>query len=94
MTEASKEDDVVLNWVLSTHYPLHFCKDKENQVLTLINSSDEINAMISAYVSKLGLRVCRTNVKAQKIDSSTLKTFGIILASFQVEDKFRNTWFF
>ena len=46
-----------------------------------------VNAIAPAYASKLGLRVRRTDVGAQKIDGSTLETFGMVLASFQVEDK-------
>lgn len=41
--------------------------------------------MILLYVSKLDLIVRRTNGKAQKIDGSTFETFGIVIASFQVE---------
>ena len=41
-----------------------------------------MNAMIVEYVLKLGLKICFTNVKVQKIDGSIFKTFGIILASF------------
>ena len=50
--------------------------------------------MILVYASELGLRVHQTNVEAQKIDGSTLETFGIVLASFQVEDKLERAWYF
>ena len=50
--------------------------------------------MTPAYASRLGLRVHRTNIGAQKIDGSTLETFGMVLASFQVEDKLRRIRFF
>ena len=50
--------------------------------------------MTPAYASRLGLRVQRTNIGAQKIDGSTLKTFGMVLASFQVEDKLGRARFF
>ena len=46
------------------------------------------------YTSKLGLKVHFTKVGAQKVHDSTLKTFGIVLASFQVEDKLEKVWFF
>ena len=46
------------------------------------------------YALKLGLKIYLTNVKAQKIDGSTLKTFKIVLASFQIEDKLGRTWYF
>ena len=50
--------------------------------------------MTLGYASKLGLKVCFTNVGVQKIDGSTLKTFKIVLASFQVKDTLRKAWFF
>ena len=53
-----------------------------------------LNPMTSLYASKLGFWVQRTDVGAQKIDGSTLETFGIVLTSFQVEDKLRKAQFF
>ena len=50
--------------------------------------------MILEYASKLGLKIRPTDGGAQKIDDSTLKTFEMILASFQVEDKLRRARFF
>ena len=43
--------------------------------------------MSPAYVKRLGLKTRKTNVGAQKIDSSALEIFGIVIADFQVEDK-------
>lgn len=50
--------------------------------------------MALAYTSKLGLKIYHTNIRAQKIDGSSLKTFGIVLASFQIEDKIDRAWLF
>ena len=50
--------------------------------------------MALAYASKLALKVHPTNVKAQKIDGSILKTFEMVLASFQIEDKLKKSQFF
>ena len=50
--------------------------------------------MTPAYSSKLGLQVHCTDVGAQKIDGSTFKTFGMVLASFFVEDKLGKARFF
>ena len=36
---------------------------------------------------KLGLQIWKTNVGAQKIDGSALETFGMVITSFQVENK-------
>ena len=50
--------------------------------------------MTPAYASKLSLQAHHTNVGAQKIDGSILQTFGMVLASFQVEDKLKRARFF
>ena len=77
---------MVLKKVPCIHYPLGFWKDTV-EVRALIDLGSELNAISPAYTSKLGLKVCHTDVGAQKIDGSTLETFGMVLASFQVEDK-------
>ena len=43
---------------------------------------------------KLGLKIWKTNVEAQKIDGSALGTFGMVIADFQVEDKANKSRFF
>ena len=39
------------------------------------------------YTWKLGLKIRKTNDKAQKIDGSTLETFMIVIADFLIENK-------
>ena len=90
MTEASQED-VALDRVSCICYPIWF---KKNKVQALIDSGSEVNAMTPGYASKLGLKVRLTNVGVQKIDGSILKTFGMVLASFQVEDTLGRARFF
>ena len=80
----SKGDDVPLQRVPCIHYPIRF---KKKEVQALIDLGSEVNAMTPAYTSRLDLQVHRTDIKTQKIDSSILKTFGMVLASFQIEDK-------
>lgn len=77
-----KNTSLALDQVLYIHYPLRFRKDKENKVKALINFGREVDAMTSTYAAKLGLKVCHINIRAQKIDRSTFKTFGMIPASF------------
>ena len=38
--------------------------------------------MSLAYVKMLDLKTWKTNVGAQKIDGSALKTFGMVIANF------------
>ena len=73
------------------YYPVWF---QEEQVRTLLDSGSEVNVMSPAYAERLGLKTRKTNVGAQKIDSSALETFGIVIADFQVEDKGGRTRFF
>ena len=73
------------------HYPIRF---QEKQVRALLNSGSKVDAMSPAYAKKLGLKTWKTNVGAQKIDGSTLETFGIVIADLQVEDKSGRPRFF
>ena len=82
-----------LERVLCIHYLLYFQKNTRG-VRALIDSGSVVNAMTPAYISKLVLKVHPTDIKAQKIDGSTLETFGMVLASFQVEDKLGKARFF
>lgn len=70
-----------LDLVLYIYYSLCFPKDTI-KVKALINFCNKVNAMTSGYALKLDLKVYHTNIGAQKIDSSTLKIFEIVLISF------------
>ena len=80
MTDGGKE--VVR--VPCIHYPVQF---QEEQVRALLDSGSKVNVMSLADTKKLGLKIWKTNVRAQKIDGLALKTFGMVIADFQVEDK-------
>ena len=87
VTQATQEEkEVILDWVFCIHYLVQFRKDKET-IWALIDSSSEVNAMTSAHAKKLSFRTGRTDVGAQKIDGSSLDTFGLVIAGFQVLDK-------
>ena len=82
VTQATQEEKrVILDQVPCIHYRVQFCKDKET-IRALINFGSEVNAITPAYAKKLGLRTQRTDVGAQKIDGSSLNTFGIVIAGF------------
>ena len=50
--------------------------------------------MNPVFAWKLGLHIRKTNVRAQKINGSTLKTFEMMITNFQVEDKGNRPKFF
>ena len=82
MARASIKDILLmLDWVPYIHYLLCFQKYIV-RVKALINYSSEVNAMILNYALKLGLKVCYTNIGAQKIDGSIFEIFEMVLANF------------
>ena len=88
------QEVIVLDRVPYIHYPVQFRKDKGATIWALINSGSKVNAMTPAYAKQLDLQVRKTDVGAQKIDSSLLRTFGMVIAGFQVEDKLGRARFF
>ena len=96
MTGASRKAPKVkvLDRVPCICYPIQFRKDKGKDVLALIDSKSEVNAMTPAYAAHLGLKVKVTNVGVQKIDESSLASYGMIIAAFQVVNKLGCSQFF
>ena len=95
VTETSKEDDVVLERVFYIYYLVQFKKDaNETQVQALINSESKVNAIHPTFVKELGLSIRPTDVRAQKIDNTTLDTYGMVVAAFSVTDKANQVRFF
>ena len=72
----------VLDRVSCIRYPIQFCKDKNKDVLALLDSRSEVNAITPAYAAHLGLKMRMTNVGAQKIDGSSRATYGMVIATF------------
>lgn len=70
-------------YILCIYYLVWFRKDKDT-IQALIDSDSKVNAMLPAYTKKLGLQIWETDVGTQKIDESTLSTFGIVITGFQV----------
>lgn len=94
MIEASmKFEDQQLECILFIQYPLKFNKSY-TKVQVLIDSNNKINIITSIYAAILELRICSTNIGAQKIDKFTLSTYGMTLANFQLKDKQKKTHFF
>ncbi len=82
-----------LKHTLFIYYPIRF-KKVQAIVQALIDFGSELNAINPAYPAKLGLKVCLTDVGAQKFDGSNFKIIAIVLTSFQVENKLGKIWFF
>ena len=95
MIEASKEaQKVILNRVPCIYYFVQFRKDKKAIIQALIGLDNKVNAMTLPYTKQLGYQVQKTDIGAQKIESSLLRTFWMIIASFQIKDKLGKALFF
>ena len=75
------------------YYPVCFQEGQE-QIRALFDNGSKVNAMSLAYTKRLGFKTWKTNVGAQKSDGSTLETFGIVIADFQIENKGGRSRFF
>ncbi len=82
--KAGAETLVVLKHVLCIRYPIQF--QKGQVIRARIDSGSMVNAMTSVYATKLGLSTRKTSIRVQKIDGSPLKTYGIVSASFSIQD--------
>ena len=72
---------------------MQFRKDS-SKTKALIDLRSEVNAISPAYTKKLDLQIWKTDIGAQKIDGSSLNTFGIVIAGFQIQDKLERARFF
>ena len=84
----------VLDKVTYICYPVQFCKDKNKDILALLDFGSEVNTITLAYVAHLGLKVRVTNVGAQKINGSSLITYDMVIAAFQIVNKLGRSRFF
>ena len=88
MTGAREE---ALERVPCIHYPVQF---KWDTAQALINLGSEVNAIHLTFAKQLGLPVRPTDIRAQKIDDTTLNTYGMVVAAFSVVDKANRVRFF
>ena len=87
--------DEALKRIPCIHYLVQFKKNTSKaQVQALINSESEVNAIYLAFAKQLGLSIRPTHVRVQKIDSTMLDTYGMVVAVFSLEDKANQVRFF
>lgn len=56
--------------------------------MRLIDFRIEVNVINLIYITKLGLKLQKIDISAQKINNSSLETYEIVIIIFQVFDKF------
>ena len=68
------------------YYLVQFLENQK-QVKTLLNRSSQVNVLSLSYTMKLGLKIRKINVGAQKIEHYILNIFGMVIPDFQIKDK-------
>ncbi len=81
MTDKKTEEE--LERIPCIRYPVTF----KDQSKALLDTGSKVNAMSQAFAQQLGLKICKTNVGAQKIDGTILETYGMVVSTFSVSDK-------
>ncbi len=59
----------------------------KDQTKVLLDPGSKVNAMSQVFADQLSLKIWKTNVRAQKIDSTTLETYRIVVSTFSMSDK-------
>ena len=93
-TSVTGAREKALERVPCIHYLVQFKDTDRAPVQALIDSGSEVNAIYPSFIKQLGLSIRPTNVRAQKIDGTTLDTHRIVVATFSVEDKANQVRFF
>lgn len=82
--EISILKELKLQLVLYIYYLVQF---SEKLVHAFINSRSKMNTINPNFAKKLDFRIWQTKVSAWKIDGSSLKTFGMRIVIFSIDDK-------
>ncbi len=80
MTEKTEEE---LERVPCIQYSVTF----KDQTEALLGSGSEVNTMSQVFAYQLCLKICKTNVRAQKIDGTTMETYKMVVSIFSILDK-------
>ncbi len=86
-TEGELEE---LERVPCIRYPVTF----KDQTKALLDSGSKVNVISQAFAQQLSLKICKTNIRAQKINSTTLETYKIVVSTFFVSNKYGRERFF
>ena len=77
------------------YYSVWFKKDTgKTPVQALIDLRSGVNAIYPSFAKPLGFSIRPIDIGAQKIDGTTLDTYGMIVVAFSVVDKANQVKFF
>ncbi len=88
MTDKKTEEE--LEWIPYIWYSIIL----KNLTKVLLDSRSKVNAISQAFSQQLGLKICKTNIRVQNIDGTTLETYKIVVSIFSMSDKNSRKRFF
>ena len=59
----------------------------KDETEALLDLESELNPINLVFAKQLGLKICKSNVRAQKIVGTTLETYGMVVSNFSMSDK-------
>ena len=90
-----KKKALILEQIPYIHYLIQFKKNlNETQIQALIGSKSEVNVIYLTFVKELRLLIRPTDIGVQKIDSTMLDTYKIVIVAFLMTDKANRVKFF
>ena len=82
-TSITEKTEEKLEWVPYIWYPVTF----KDQTKALLDLRSEVNIMNQVIAHQLGLKIKKINVRAQKIDGTTLETYKMVVSTFSISNK-------
>ena len=81
MTDKKIEEE--FEWVPYIWYYVIF----KNLIEAWLDFGSKVNIMSQVFSQQLGLKICKTSIRAQKIDGTTLKIYKMVVSTLFMSDK-------
>ena len=83
-----------LERVSCIYYPVQVKNTSDAQIQALVDSGSEVNTIHPTFAKQLGLPIRTTDIRAQKINGTTLNTHEMVIIAFLVVEKANQVRFF
>lgn len=84
------QERLELQHIIYIHYLIQF---NGFPVKMLMSSSSEVNAIYLSFMKRLSLRICKTDVRTEKINSSLPETYNMIITLYHMNDRDKKSCF-
>lgn len=85
---SKKNKDFIIENVACVNYlSCFYKKNKKVELQVLIDLGINVNTHVLTYIAKIGLKICQTIIRAQKINGFILKIFYMVRLNFEIKNK-------